>query len=202
MQESQSKNERGNWRVFCAVELPAEVRERIRSHIVRLKTALPEANASWTRPESTHLTLKFFGNVEQSRIPEISGAAERTVRDFHPCQIVISGTGVFPNVSRPRVLWIGVSDPDSRLGELQSRFEFECAKEGFPKEERKFRPHLTIARFRRPEGVRGLVEAHTNSRFEEVMVDVNELIVFRSEPGSAGSKYTALSRHSLRTVQL
>ncbi|HEU4510229.1 MAG TPA: 2'-5' RNA ligase family protein, partial [Pyrinomonadaceae bacterium] len=67
------------WRVFCAVELPDDVREQLRDHIERLRAAVPDVAASWSRVENVHLTLKFFGNVEVDRIALISAAASRTV---------------------------------------------------------------------------------------------------------------------------
>jgi RNA 2',3'-cyclic 3'-phosphodiesterase len=193
-----STNAQTAWRVFCAIELSRAVQDAIRHQVNSLKATLPDARASWSRPENTHLTLKFFGNVEQSQIPTISSAAMRTVKEVHPFKIGIGGTGVFPGVNRARVLWIGVSDHSHQLSELQRCFEEECLKEGFPKEDRRFRPHLTIARLRSPDGSRALAEAHLNTKLEEIIVEVKELIVFRSELSNVGSKYTALSRHQLK----
>jgi 2'-5' RNA ligase len=73
--------------------------------------------------------------------------------------------------------------------------EEECAKEGFDREERAFRPHLTIARLRKPEGAKRLADAHLKQEFKPARIDLTELIVFRSELSSKGSTYTAISRH-------
>ena len=183
--------------MFCAVELPDEVRERLREHIQRLRESVPDASASWTRVENIHLTLKFFGNVAVDRIPAISEVASRAVDEFSPVQIGIGATGVFPKPSRPQVLWIGVSDPSGRLVGLQRRLEDECAKERFEKEDRAYRPHLTIARIRRPEGAKQLADAHLRMEFEPSQIEVRKLIVFRSELSSKGSRYTAISKHEL-----
>ena len=182
------------WRVFCAIELPDNVRTRLANHAKQLREAVPEASASWSRPENVHLTLKFFGNVAKDQLTRISNAA-RVASDFSPFQIKIGGTGVFPKASRPQVLWIGVEDPSAGLAELQRRFEEECAKEGFPKEDRAYRPHLTIARLRRPDGARNLAETHLQTRFDVIEIRVNEFIVFRSELSPKGSRYTAISKH-------
>src|SRR5262245_36727470 len=103
------------WRTFCAIELPDAVRTQLASHVKRLREAVPEASASWSRPENIHLTLKFFGDVKQERLARISAAAARVADDYTPFQIRIGGTGVFPKASRPQVLWIGVEDPFGRL---------------------------------------------------------------------------------------
>ncbi|HEX6718131.1 MAG TPA: RNA 2',3'-cyclic phosphodiesterase [Pyrinomonadaceae bacterium] len=180
------------WRVFCAVELPQEVRARLEEHISRLRREVPDAAASWSRVENIHLTLNFFGNVAVDRIPKISAAATRAVEQFSKFQIVVGNTGVFPRPSRAQVLWIGVNDPSGKLSALQQRLESECAVEGFPKEDRAYRPHLTIARVRKPEGARRLADTHLNMKFAPIEVDLKELTLFRSELSPKGSKYTRI----------
>lgn len=190
-----------SWRIFCAVELPDDVRAQLQDHILQLRKDIPEVAASWSRVENIHLTLKFFGNLALDQLAEISAAASRTVKDFSPFQVSVGKTGVFPRSSRAQVLWIGLSDPSGKLLALQQSFENECATEGFPKEGRAFQPHLTIARIRRPEGARRLAEAHLRMNFTLVEVSVTELIIFRSELSSKGSKYTAISRHQLSSSE-
>ena len=149
--------------------------------------------ASWSRVENIHLTLKFFGNVAVDRIETISRAIDRTVKEFSPFEIDVGKTGAF----RTQVLWIGVNDPSGKLSALHKQIEEECTAEGFEKEDRAYRPHLTIARIRRPEGARRLADAHSQMRFETAAVTLKELVVFRSELSSKGSTYTAISRHQL-----
>ena len=184
--------------MFCAVELPEEVRKQLEEHILKLRKAVPDAAASWSRVENIHLTLKFLGNVAVDRVPAISAAASRAVAEFSTFPIGVGNTGVFPRPSRAQVLWIGVSDPSGKLLALQERLENECAVEGFPKENRAYRPHLTIARIRRPEGTRHLADAHLQMQFNTTEVELTELIIFRSELSPKGSKYTAISTHQLR----
>ena len=118
------------------------------------------------------------------------------MKQFSTFQIGVGGTGVFPRPSRPQVLWIGVSDPSDQLSALQEKFEDECAAEGFEKENRAYRPHLTIARLRKPEGARQLADAHLRMQFETIEVRLKELVIFRSELSSKGSLYTPISRVS------
>ncbi|HEV8429450.1 MAG TPA: RNA 2',3'-cyclic phosphodiesterase [Pyrinomonadaceae bacterium] len=182
-----------SWRMFCAVELPPEVRTQLEDHIAKLRKEIPDAPASWSRVENIHLTLKFFGNVGVDRIAEISGAITRAVKDFSSFEISVGKTGAF----RTQVLWIGVSDPSEKLSALHKRIEDECAVAGFEKEDRAYRPHLTIARIRKPHGARRLADTHLKMKFETIAVHVRELVVFRSELSSKGSKYTAISSHGL-----
>jgi len=185
------------WRIFCAIELPDQIREKLQNHIAQLRKQASDAAASWSRVENIHLTLKFFGNVALDQVAAISAAASQTVKRFSAFEIEVGGTGVFPRPSRPQVLWIGISDPSGKLSSLQQRLENECAAAGFPKEDRAYRPHLTIARIRKPDGARRLAETHLNLQFNPLPVNLSELVVFRSELSSKGSNYTALSRHQL-----
>src|SRR5690349_18580961 len=185
------------WRVFCAFELPESLRVRIKEHAQGVREAIPDAAASWSRPENIHLTMKFFGNVDQAKAPVISDVLARVAKEFSPIEIVVGGTGVFPRPSRPQVLWIGIDDRTAALANLQKRLEDECAREGFPKEDRAFRPHLTIARIRKPQNAKQLAEAHLETKFVSTNVVLDELVLFRSELSPKGSRYTPISRSRL-----
>ena len=186
------------WRVFCAFDLPELLRARIKKHATAVRDAVPDAAASWGRPENVHLTMKFFGDVDQRKAPLISKALTRAVEEFSAIEISVGGTGVFPRPSRPQVLWIGVDDSSGALAKLQQRLEEECAREGFSKEDRAFRPHLTIARIRKPHNANRFAEAHLRTEFPAIELVLNELALFRSELSPKGSQYTALSRHRLQ----
>lgn len=192
-----SKANNGRWRVFCAVALPDEVRERVSQHIALLRQAMPDVRASWDRPEKLHITLKFLGEIEQGRVPALSHAAERAAQTVKPFELVIEDTGAFPLHGPPRVLWLRARDSVGGLAHLWKQLEEECARENFKREQRPFHPHLTIARLRSPGGARKLAALHKETGFGAQAFMVRELIVIHSELGSGGSRYTEISRHSL-----
>jgi 2'-5' RNA ligase len=192
---AQTNNE--TWRVFCAIELPALVREKISEHITRLRATAPDSAASWGRPENVHLTLKFVGEIPSSRVNNLTEAAANAVAGCSPFEIVIRNTGSFPKLGTPRVFWIGVDDNSGRLAQLQAKLDDECLQFGFAKEARAFNPHLTIARGRKPQGARALAAAHKEIGFASTELCVKELVVIRSELSNTGSNYTAISRHTL-----
>ena len=183
------------WRLFIAIELAKEVRHKIRNHIDKLRTALPDARARWTREENLHLTMKFFGDVPVAEVEGISAAAAHAVASIYPFELSIRGCGAFPPKGQPRVLWIGTEDTSGSLQKLHIALENECAKAGFPREHRPFHPHLTVARLRQPHGARELAHLHENIGFESLKVPVNEICLIRSELSSQGSRYTIVSRH-------
>ena len=190
-------NASDTWRVFCAIELPAGASARVTAHIDRLRRQYPPIAASWNHDGKFHLTLKFMGEIPPARVERLSLAADRAISNLSTFNLVIAGAGVFPNHGMPKVLWLGINDPDGQLADLQTRLEEECAQEGFSKEERAFHPHLTIARLRKPDGARELAGAHKQSGFEALEISVSELLVIRSELSSTGSRYTIISSHRL-----
>jgi 2'-5' RNA ligase len=103
--------------------------------------------------------------------------------------LVIEGCGVFPPHGKPNVLWIGISPETAPacLGLYQS-IEDECAKAGFKRDERKFHPHLTIARLRHPAGARDLANLHQATQFEPVALKVTSACLIRSELSNSGSR--------------
>jgi 2'-5' RNA ligase len=185
------------WRVFCAIELPSQLLEKISAHIDRLRITVPDSPASWSRPENVHLTLKFIGEIAQERVRDLSQAVANAVIGFSPFEIVIKETGSFPMQGTPRVFWIDIDDHSGQLAQLQTKLEEECFRFGFQKEARAFNPHLTIARGRKPQGARALATAHKEMSFPATEISVKALSVIRSELSSKGSNYTTISRHAL-----
>jgi 2'-5' RNA ligase len=192
--------DRDSWRIFCAVEIEHAARLKVLQHISRLQAALPDARATWSRDSNLHLTLKFVGDTPRASVSKFSEAISRATAGVDASTIYLEHADVFPRHGPPRVLWIGMDDSEGRLAQLQSRIESEAMKEAFAREERPFTPHLTVARLRHPRGARALASAHQEMGFERTAVEVSEVLVIRSELGSAGSKYTVISRHALNRV--
>ncbi len=184
-------------RVFCAVELPDAAREAAAAHAARLRRDFPDARASWARPASLHITLKFLGELEAARLVELTRAAGAAAEGFGPFPLSVEEAGTFPPRGAARVLWLGVRDESGKLARLKRRLEEECEAAGFAREPRAFKPHLTLARLRAPKDAHALSEAHRRSTFGPHAFTVSELVVMRSELGPGGSRYTPLSRHAL-----
>ncbi len=187
-----------SWRLFIAIELPAEIRHAIQRHIDQLRAALPDVRASWTREDNLHLTLKFLGDLAVNRVESLSQALMHAGARTNPFNLVIQGCGAFPPRGKPKVLWIGISpETESACLDLYEAIEDSCAKAGFKRDERKFHPHLTIARLRHPAGARELANLHRETKFEPMALKVNSACLIRSELNSSGSRYTVVARHEL-----
>jgi RNA 2',3'-cyclic 3'-phosphodiesterase len=201
VKEIQAEVNHESWRVFCAVELPPQVRARAADHAARLRERSTEARASWPRADNLHLTLKFLGEIVKERVEALSNAAESAAQSINPFDLTLEGAGAFPPRGSPRVLWIGINDASGGLVRLQSRLEDECAAAGFAREERPFHPHLTLARIRAPQGARELARLHRETGFAAIEFPVTSLLVMRSELGAGGSRYTEISRHAFGVTQ-
>jgi 2'-5' RNA ligase len=186
-----------HWRVFCAIELPLEIRRRVQAHIVRLHESVPQAGASWNGDDKLHLTIKFLGDIAVDRVPALSLAAADAVSGLKPFTLAAEGCDAFPPRGQPRVLWIGVRDDAAELARLHDRLEAEGAGKDFAREARTFRPHLTIARVRHSQAAGQLATTHRELGFPRMEFEVNELVVIRSQLAGAGSSYTDISRHPL-----
>ena len=134
------------WRLFIAIELPEEVLKAIGRLQNDLKKVIPARSARWTHPEGIHLTLKFLGDVPAEQVGELEAAIKEIGAAHRPLELQAGGLGCFPNLERPRVLWLGLGGDLVKLAALQEDVEKRIAPMGYPTEERGFNPHLTLAR--------------------------------------------------------
>lgn len=185
------------WRIFCAIEIPPPTRQRVLQHITTLRERVPEVRASWSREVNIHLTLKFLGEVPKHLVANFGAAITRAVSGVEPFPVLVADTGVFAQRRDPRVLWIGINDLSGQLSNLHSRLETECEREGFPRDERPFNPHLTLARLRNRQGAREIARIHEELSFSSEEITVTEVVLIRSELSSKGSNYTTISKHPL-----
>ncbi|CDM64115.1 RNA 2',3'-cyclic phosphodiesterase [Pyrinomonas methylaliphatogenes] len=193
---NRATDEAKSLRVFCAIALPDATRARLAERIGRLRASPQGFAARWERSEKLHLTLKFLGEIEASRLDALRSAAERAAMSVAPFELTLAGPGVFPPRGAARVLWLGLGDPSGRLAHLQASLEDECHKVGFPREARPFRPHITLARLRNP--APQLVKLHLELPVETERFAVHEMVIMRSELRPEGARYTELAALPLR----
>jgi 2'-5' RNA ligase len=133
-------------RSFIAIELSEEIRKDLKKLIGELKHS--EADVKWVEPDNIHLTLKFLGRISAEQIEKIKRLLEGISKEVRPFQISLSNLGAFPKLNYPRVIWIGIEEGKDKLCEINEELEERLEKTGFPKESRKYQPHLTLGRVR------------------------------------------------------
>ncbi len=185
-------------RTFVAVEVPAEVKDQAARLIGSLR-ATP-AKVKWVAPEHMHWTLKFLGDVDMVEIPRICEAVSRAVAPLAPFDVEARGAGAFPDMRRPRTVWIGVGQGSDDMVRLHDAIERELAKLGYREEGRRFRPHLTVGRVRN--SAAGIDELGRllaqNADFASGLSTVYEVVIFSSELGRDGPTHEALGHAELK----
>jgi len=185
-------------RTFVCVELPAAERERLAELQARLRAH--GARIGWASTATMHLTLAFLGDVDESRVPDVIAASERGAAAADRFELRVAGCGGFPSLARPRVLWAGLGGDVAALVALQSRVVRELVGVGFPREERGFKPHLTIGRVKddRDRALRAVADELARERLEGEPFEVSEVVVMKSELDPGGARHTPLAKARLR----
>jgi len=183
-------------RSFLAIELPKAILEKIGEVQGDLKSS--HADVRWVIPEKIHLTLKFFGNIEEARIEPIITAIEGSIHDTHVFSLGVKGIGAFPNWKNPRVIWMGLIDGKGILISLQKQLETDLERIGFEPEGREFQPHLTLGRVNSSRGKEELIwrmERYREENFGDLVVE--RVILFKSDLKPTGPIYTTLKEVKL-----
>lgn len=183
-------------RAFVAVELP----EAVRRKIVELERLLSKTDAEvkWVAVESLHITLNFLGDVELRATADIGKALEAACSRMVPFTLVLAGAGAFGPPAKPRTLWLGATEGAQQMVQLHAALEHALQPLGFRPEGRRFQPHVTVGRVRRPprgDSLATLLRQHADFFAGEAEVD--EVVLFSSELEPEGPIYTPLARASL-----
>lgn len=184
-------------RIFVAIDISMEARSKVSAYIETLRNGFPRVRVSWEKAEKLHLTLKFLGETNENQLVELIKIVKEIAAKISNFRLQISDTGVFSNVRNPKTLWIDVRDKQGNLTKISQLLENECEKIGFPKERRKYIPHLTIGRVREPHKSKNLAIEHLQNKIEPIEFEVSEIVIYESKLLPTGSIYTFVSKHKL-----
>jgi RNA 2',3'-cyclic 3'-phosphodiesterase len=175
-------------RTFIAVQIaaPAALRGVLRE-LAEMGRAVKSSD-----PDHLHVTLKFLGETHSELVPEISSILTDAGCRCGRCTLTLVGLGAFPHAQRPNVIWAGLEGAQG-LQSLAAELESALEPRGFPKENRPFVPHLTLARIKAkpPQSLRELLARTEKTRFGTATIESVEF--FRSDLGPDGPKYTVLA---------
>jgi len=193
-------------RTFIAIELP----HTWQAALADLQAAWQQQDRQiagqvrWVAPENVHLTLKFLGDVPTNKIATLQTTLTAICQTQTPFQLTMGATGVFPNPSRPRVLWVGLTGDLPRLQHFAQAIEKGLIPLQFAPERRGFSPHLTLGRVRdtaTPEQCQRIGQMVTSFRPEHTITrwqNLESLVVhgvnlMRSDLSPSGAHYTRLA---------
>ena len=142
---------------------------------------------------------KKLSDIEEEYIDKIAAVIEEASKGQSPFEISIKGSGAFPNLKNPRIIWIGVEDGTKGLTHLQQPLDYGLNAIGFEREEREFRPHLTLGRVKGPRGKERLSAAV--SELKDIKAGsfiVDRVILYKSELKPTGAVYAKLKEVTLQ----
>lgn len=188
-------------RLFVAVEIDPAVAQKISDFNDELRRKAmghaARARITWVRREQLHVTVRFIGEVDDVQARAIAAVlqGEFAAKRF---DMVLEGAGAFPPAGAPRVLWAGIATGADSVTALEREVSERLARCGIEREDRPYRPHVTLARVRDASGLRSapLFEKVAQPRFGATPVEA--ITLFQSRTSPKGAAYTPLQRTSLR----
>jgi RNA 2',3'-cyclic 3'-phosphodiesterase len=177
-------------RTFIAFDTPAKIKNDI--EIIQSKLRSAGADVKWEHKDKFHATIKFLGDVENSRLDSIIDKIANSIKQYPPTEIIYDGIGVFPNRNNPRVIWIGCTNSDGIIKKIKIALDKNLVNDGFEIEKRTFYPHITLGRVKSDRGLKNLLPMLENLTFEPQNTLIKEILVMKSVLKHEGSEYSVL----------
>lgn len=180
-------------RTFIAIEIEEPLRKEF--SFLQNELRKSQADVKWVEPKNMHLTLKFLGETKEEKVEKIKEVLKKLTQELRPFEITFCNLGAFPNLSSPRVIWIGIDKGKEELTKLARGIEEHLEELGFPKEKRPYSGHLTLGRIRsmrNKENLKKIIEEKMGFQAENELY-VNRIVFFRSELKPSGPIYTKLA---------
>jgi 2'-5' RNA ligase len=182
-------------RSFIAFDTPESVKSQLSEIQAKLRTS--GADVRWEPREKFHATIKFLGDVEENSMPPLVETIKRSLGGVKPFKIECALLGCFPNIKRPRVVWVGCDNTDGVLENAKNALDDALLPLGFEKEDREFHSHVTLGRIRSPRRLRDLTQMLETVTFATQTFVCEEILLMRSVLKSSGSEYSLVQSFPL-----
>jgi len=181
------------FRVFLAIPLPQQLKDSISALQRQLQTQIPYAR--WVPPKNLHLTLHFFGAIEQETLEKIRVSVLSVKGCKRPFLVEVKGLGAFPDRDRPRILWLDL-EPKDQLRQLHQDCSKALRRAGVTTDSRPYAPHLTIGRLRQQKT--DLTDLYSSIDQRRIgQWPINRLVLFKSRLQPGGAEHIPLLTVSL-----
>jgi len=183
-------------RIFAAIKIHPS--ENLISLIYQFKSTLRNENIKWVEPQNIHITLKFFGETEDYKIPEIVDQLAVVARRHISFKFNINGAGVFGSSYDPRVIWFGISEsPELQNLSVDVLNSIEII--GWEKDRQNFVPHLTAGRIKHLSNKLMLKEVVDKNKHLEIQEEkVEAFYLYESILKPLGPIYNILETFNLK----
>ncbi len=182
-------------RLFIALPLPGEIEEHLGKAIFALKQK--KGKVKWVAPKNIHLTVKFLGEVEEDKLGEITSRLDNIAQNNEAIHSMVHNVGAFPNLFHPKVIWAGLEGDTDRMEKIAVEIEEAMAPLGFEREERRFKPHLTLGRIKDSRGMEEMTEYIGTFRMTPAPVYLDRIVLFKSTLTPKGPIYERLYEATL-----
>jgi 2'-5' RNA ligase len=161
------------------------------------KVDIKKGDVKWVEPDNIHLTLKFLGEIDDSKLPEIQEITELVAAAHNKFTLDIETVGSFGGRTA-KVVWVGAGKGADELIALQKDLDDQLEQAGYPKEDREFSAHLTICRVKNPKAGFKLAEAIGQfAKLKLGSINANAVCVYQSQLTPEGPIYTQLASFKL-----
>jgi 2'-5' RNA ligase len=179
-------------RLFIAVKVSSTpLLRKVLKHLETMGRPVKPVSA-----DNLHVTLKFLGDTNPTRLPEISNAVSEAVDVEQTFEGRIAGLGAFPRIQRPSVIWAGLETEES-LKRIAESLETNLSGQGFHPEQKPFHPHLTLARIKSKPPAELAELLNDNQTTDFGVVSISSVELFQSELQPNGPRYTVLASAKL-----
>lgn len=188
-------------RTFIAINIPEGSKNLIQNKVELIKKKVNQ-DIKWVKKDNWHLTLKFLGDIDKSKISNLKKRISPLKNDLSKFPIQFKGISAFPELNYPKVFFLKIIKGNDRLINIQKKIDDQLQKEGFKPEDRDYIPHLTIARSRKNTDMKQLSQKYKKFTKEEFFINVymkaKNVSLMKSKLYPEGPKYKKIFDISLK----
>ncbi|ODS32485.1 MAG: 2'-5' RNA ligase [Candidatus Scalindua rubra] len=183
-------------RAFIAIEIGKEIKRKLSEFLSQLKET--NADVKWVFPENIHLTLKFIGYIEEETLPGLNKIINDAISCLSPFNISIRNIGAFPNLKKPRIIFVCVQDKGNSLAKIYEKLDKGVEKLGIKRESKKYVGHITLGRIRSQKNISKLINTlKSDTEHFFGLEKVNYISLMQSKLTPTGPIYTRLNSFML-----
>ena len=181
-------------RAFFAIDLPSTIKQQIDDFVSDLQQRVKRHAIHWVKQQHLHITLQFLEAIEAKDMPEVIAAVHTEIKTISAFNLHLGPMELFPTPYRPKIISL-VAKPNESLAQLSAAIGRGMTATGYAIETRPFRGHLTLGRIN---------VSHTPFVLPEIAlpamedITVRDIVLFRSEPRTDGSRYTLMEHFTLK----
>lgn len=180
-------------RLFVAAEISDEARSHAKRMIEDLRSASGGKGIGWSKPENLHVTIKFLGDTDEATETSLTETLSSIASQYQPFHLAFDKLELLGK----RVISVAVRSDSRTIFSLEMAVDTQCEHMGFDREGRRFHPHLTLARIRRPGSLNPITREIAKTQVGPLEFEVRDIVLYESQLLPGGSVYKVIKRFPL-----